>query len=129
MIFSLCMLCVAAGLSAQQRTTPMSDLELGQYYLSKSKSQKTIAWILLGGGMALYIGGIAAYSDIYDDQDTEAAVMALTGSIATIASIPLFITAAKNKGRAEILLRNQNVPMGFKSSRGLSIGIGIPIGK
>ena len=129
MFFSFCLLCIAAGLSAQQRTTPMSDLELGQYYLSKSKSQKTIGWILLGGGLALYIGGIATYSDIYDDQDTEAAVMVLTGSIATIASIPLFITAAKNKGRAEILLRNQNVPMGFKSGRGLSIGIGLPIGK
>ena len=129
MIFSFCLLCMAASLSAQQRTSPMSDLELGQYYLSKSKSQKTIGWILLGGGLALYIGGIATYSDLYDDQDTEAGIMVLTGSIATIASIPLFITAAKNKGRAEILLRNQNIPLGFKSSKGLSVGIGIPIGK
>ena len=64
-------------------------------YLAKSKSQKTGAFILLGIGITTLT--IAAAGDL--DLDVLGTVV-IIGGIATIASIPLFIAAGKNKRRA-----------------------------
>ena len=107
---------------AQVRDTSkqrMSDADLGHYYLQKSKSQKTIAWIMLLAGTAGWIGGAAASvnSDSYYSEDLNGGdVVMLLGFGLTVASIPMFINAAKNKGRAEILLRHENIPLSYKPS-------------
>ena len=129
----------ASSAHAQRDTIPskMSDHDLGMMYLQKSKRQKTTGWILLGVGMVAYIGGAVAYTNSWDSWDgyssdpgTGAAIVELVGFGMTIASVPVFINAAKNKGRAEILLRNENIMMSF-NPRGIqpipTIGIGIPI--
>jgi hypothetical protein len=114
-----------------QKTTPgLSDVELGQFYLQKSKSQKTGAWILLAAGVALQVAGSVSYADnLFEESTSGADAMMLGGTIASIASIPLFISAAKNKGRAEILLRQQNIPMSFFRGRQTAVGLALRIGR
>ena len=80
-------------------------------YLRKSKSQKTAAWVLLGGGIAMTITGMVIYSNAYTDAvednpwyfGTDAnpagAVIATVGLLSCAGSIPLFIASGKNKKR------------------------------
>lgn len=107
----------------------ISDKELGLQYLKKSRNQKLAAWILFGAGMAGWIGGAASYSDDLFEENTSAETIALIGFGCTIASIPLFISAAKNKGRAEILLRYENMLLYHPSlPRSYpAVGISVPI--
>jgi hypothetical protein len=133
-ILPLFIILFSTGLQAQQTgdrsLKSMTDPELGRYYLQKSRSQKTAGWILLGGGLALYTAGVASFSNsIWSESTGGAEVMILVGSLSTIACIPLFITAAKNKGRAEILLRHENVPLGMLPGKRLSLGITVPLGR
>ena len=65
-------------------------------YLAKSKSQKTGAFILLGIGVATL--SIAALGDVDFDA---LGVLVVVGGITTIASIPLFIAARRNKRKAK----------------------------
>ena len=113
-LFLLCALVCATIVSAQvapgAAPKQMTDRELGEFYLKKSKGQKTTGWALLGGGMVMYVVGISVA--VNDDSGT-GAVAALLGSFATVASIPFFISSARNKGRAEVLLRHENIPLGF----------------
>lgn len=132
LLLSIVLFCT--GLRAQQTgdrsLKSMTDPELGRYYLQKSRSQKTIGWVLLGGGLALYTAGVASFSNsIFTESTAGSEVMILAGSLSTIACIPLFITAAKNKGRAEILLRHENVPLGMVPGKRLSLGLTVPLGR
>jgi hypothetical protein len=119
----------------KQIQRPMTDFELGQYYNQKSKKLKNTGWTLLGVGAGLITTSIvvAANADYYNDAAfvfSSIAILAGTGSM--IASIPVFVAGAKNKGRAEILLRHDNVPISMEKSRNIplnSVGIGISIGK
>ena len=103
---------------------------MGTYYLKKSKQQKTIGWILLGAGVSLTIvGGQQVSKDIFSESSGGEALM-LIGNLSALASIPVFLSAAKHRGRAEILLRNQNIPLTHVSGTRLtSIGVAIPLGK
>jgi hypothetical protein len=109
---------VCCSMQAQrptERSIALSDRDLGLYYLKQSKSQKTLGWLLLGGGLLVEMIGSAQYSnDIFSENSGGEALMPI-GSLSTIASVPLFISAAKNKGRAEILRRNQNIPISRSS--------------
>jgi hypothetical protein len=71
-------------------------------YLAKSKNQKTAAWILLGGGVALIGTGFIVgdgKNSTFDDAAT-GAVLAGIGVLSAIGSIPLFIASGKNKRKA-----------------------------
>ena len=74
------------------------------YFLQKSKKQKTAAWILLGGGTALAAGGFAIFDPSWDsgsDSTTDiAGVIGTVGFLTGLASIPYFISAGKNKKTA-----------------------------
>jgi len=77
------------------------------YFLQKSKKQKTTAWILLAGGTAMVFGGAALFDNNYDYWDSQSnsgesigSVLMLAGVIADGASIPYFISAGKNKRTA-----------------------------
>jgi len=81
-------------------------------YLRKSKNQKTAAWVLLGGGIALTVTGMIIYSNAYTnavendpwyfgtDANPTGAVIATVGLLSSAGSIPLFIASGKNKKRA-----------------------------
>ncbi|MFD2791601.1 hypothetical protein [Arenibacter sp. H213] len=74
------------------------------YFLQKSKKQNTAAWVLLGGGTAMAIGGLAAFDASWDSSSSSttdiAGIIGITGIVANLASIPYFISAAKNKKTA-----------------------------
>ena len=74
------------------------------YFLQKSKKQKTAAWILLGGGTAIAVGGFATFDSSWDsgsDSTTDiAGVIGTVGFLTSLASIPHFISAGKNKKTA-----------------------------
>ena len=81
-------------------------------YLRKSKNQKTAAWILLGGGALVTTVGIAvglaetteavlgAFSGEEQSSFSAGAALTLTGLVAMVGSIPLFIAAGKNRRKA-----------------------------
>lgn len=86
------------------------------YYLQKSKGQKTIGWILLGTGL-----GIAATGGIVQlmhegksnggfDFDFTGAYIAIGGGVVSLLSIPFFISSSINKRKAaSITISNQNI--------------------
>ena len=74
------------------------------YFLQKSKKQKTAAWILLGGGTAIAVGGFATFDSSWDSGSASttdiAGVIGTVGFLTSLASIPYFISAGKNKKTA-----------------------------
>ena len=84
----------------QKTYDTVPDIKTG--YIEKSKNQKTAAWVLLGGGVALIGTGFLVGDDkeaSFDDAFT-GALMAGIGVLSTIGSIPLFIASGKNKRKA-----------------------------
>jgi len=80
-------------------------------YLLKSKSQKTTGWILLGGGTAIAIAGTISMSnqDFWssDNSDYDTAGFMMLGGLAVgLASIPFFISSAKNANKAATISFN-----------------------
>lgn len=71
-------------------------------YLQKSKNQKTGAWILLGIGTGLIVGGnFVGNTDKSTFADAGTGfIMAGVGVLSGLGSIPLFIASKKNKNRA-----------------------------
>src|SRR4249920_474227 len=81
-------------------------------YLQKSKNQKTAAWLLLSGGIAMTVTGMVIYQNAYNsavednpwyfgtDANPAGAVIATVGLLSCAGSIPLFIASGKNKKRA-----------------------------
>ncbi len=106
--------------------------ESKEFYLNKSKNQKTTAWVLLGAGSALAIVGLIGFDanfDIWSGSDAQSrradffGFMALTGMVADVISIPFFISAHRNKKIAStISIGNQNsyVPLINSHSRNVN---------
>ena len=80
-------------------------------YLQKSKKQKKVGWILLGGGAALtatsFLISEGEETDFnprtfdYDHKnDGIKAALGLTGIVSMLGSIPFFIASGKNKRKA-----------------------------
>ena len=71
-------------------------------YLQKSKSQKSGAWVLLSAGVALMGTGLLigdSKKASFDDAGTGVVIGGI-GFLATLGSIPTFISSAKNKRKA-----------------------------
>ena len=76
-------------------------------YLKKSKHQKTAAIVMVSVGAAMFITGAAIAASEMEimgsssgSGDAAAGVIAATGVAAMLGSIPLFISAKKNRKRA-----------------------------
>lgn len=108
----------------------LTDYDLGTYYLKQSKQHKTIGWVLIGAGVTLaIIGSQQIVNDLFTESG-EGVTLLILGNLSTIASVPLFLSAAKNRGRAEILLRNQNIPLtNVSGTRLISVGVAVPLRK
>ena len=88
------MLLIVTIASFSQPTTPSQPLTKADY-LQKSKKQNTAGFVLLGVGVACI--AIAAPGDV---ALSTASVLIIGGGAAAIVSIPLFISAKKNKRKA-----------------------------
>lgn len=86
------------------------------YYLKKSKSQKTTAWVFLAGGSTLLISGaIVVSTEFWNDlgnlfepdppqkHSSAGEVLVITGLAGIVTSVPFFIAAAKNKKNGHML--------------------------
>jgi hypothetical protein len=105
-LFLMPLLLTAASFCQQTNPAPS---QTKQDYLQKSKNQKTAAWVLLGGGAALLIGGVAWGSS--DWEATGPSVLFVAGGLSMLGSIPLFISSGKNKKRAiSMSFKNEKVP-------------------
>jgi hypothetical protein len=123
-IFAFCLLLSVSGATfSQVDTATLTDMRTD--YLKKSKNQKTIAWVMLGGGFTFaLIGTTIALNDFssdlsnmfnpeykYHDHSAEASIFLITGAASMLGSIPLFISAKHNKDRAlSITFKNDLVP-------------------
>ncbi len=130
--FSVCTMACAQFISKPPGL--MTNTELGNYYLKKSRSQKTWGWIMLATSTGFYVAANAALKDekVYTTENSTGKVLFLLGTGALVGSIPLFSNASRNKGRAEILLNIQKGPVGYIPNAPATyptIGLGIPLGK
>ncbi|APA00614.1 MULTISPECIES: hypothetical protein [Flavobacterium] len=107
---SLSMLFFIVNSFCQTQTTTFSK----EYYLEKSKKQKKTGWIVLGTGLGIAaIGGLVQLSNSNSSSwnfDFTGAYIAIGGGVLSLASIPCFVSAAKNKKMAVALtIDNQNI--------------------
>ena len=103
-------------------------------YLEKSKHQKKIAWILLGAGTVMAVGGGVVFTEtFYSESSTAtepAAVVMLAGILSDLVSIGFFVSASNNKQRAaRVAVSNQKImtphhgSVGFKTQPALTLKI------
>lgn len=87
------------------------DLYTSNPYTFQQNRNKTTAWILLGSGVTLMVGatiwgssdeqGSFGFTENFDAQTT----MFIIGGVASLASIPFFISAGKHKKRVVTSLK------------------------
>jgi hypothetical protein len=105
-IFLVLLLSISCIVFSQQ-TTPSGNID----YLKKSKSQKTVAWILAGTGSATAIISMTSFNWINifgsiggdngsDDNIKRGETTFYIGCIVALSSIPFFIASSKNKKKA-----------------------------
>lgn len=103
-----------------------SDKELSDEYLRKNKHQRRTGMVLLIAGVGL--ASLGASSGEFNAQGSN--TMLYIGTIGAMGSVPLFLSAAKNKEKGELLLRMQSMPLaGGQGRKVTGVGIGIRIGK
>ena len=104
------LLLIAFATTSFGQQQPVSNIALIKAdYLKKSKTQKTAAWICLGGGVAMFgLAGIVYGTMESDGGYTLIGGLFLIGTAAIITSIPLFIVSGKNKHKANLLITSQS---------------------
>lgn len=109
---------LTASFNAAMRFSVIKDTSLSKSdYLLKSKNQKTVAWVLLGGGAALFVAGVLIGSDTeagewFGDNLEKGAIVAGVGAAAALGSIPFFISSGVNKRRAaELSINSRRILM------------------
>ena len=107
-IIFLMLLILSIAVFSQETTSSQSLTK--EDYLTKSRHQKTAAWILLGGGVAMF--AIAAPGNVSFDA---LGVLVVVGTVATLSSIPLFIARDATKERQGTLqhILNWKKPWSF----------------
>lgn len=92
----ICMMLLLITTSSFCQQTDFSQSLTREDYLKKSKNQKTTAWILLGGGVALGLAGPVLWAST-GISDSGVDVLMVAGAASIAGSIPLFIAAGRNK--------------------------------
>ncbi len=104
------------------------------FYSLKQKRQKTAAWICLGGGVAMALTGLVIKGghkssnivgelitlglvDIKHPEPPIANWLVYLGGASTAVSIPLFISAGKNKRKESLSLKGEPLSFGKLNSR------------
>ncbi len=110
----LLMLTISTSLFSQQ-TNSAKNAD----YLKKSKNQKKVAWIMLGGGTTFVLTGMIIphgevvhagfLGDDYKNDGIRSSFQS-TGIIFMLASIPFFIASSKNKKKAaSVSINNEKI--------------------
>jgi len=108
---------IVQGQVIEQSNTKSSQ-ELFDYHTLKQKNNKTTAWILLGSGVAMTVGGFATlkndgeklFRNLFTGKDASAGAspfLIIGGGATTLASIPFFISAGKHKRKVTLSLKKQ----------------------
>jgi len=115
-IFIFSFLLIITTTTFCQQNNPSPTLTK-QDYLSKSKKQKTTAYILLGGGAVLVAGSVLwVAQDLYTESPGPY-ILFFAGSFSMLGSIPLFIAAKRNKRTGlSLSFINQKIASFQKSS-------------
>ena len=102
------------ALSSQCFSQLASTDSLATNYLQKGKNQKTLAWVMLGGGVGLIVQAGAVAEPIQYNiclfcenqplvkqrNDALPTTLAITGLVSILASIPMFVVAHHTKTKA-----------------------------
>lgn len=109
---------ISSGIFAQQKSLPGKGVTPNSnYYFHKAQSQKTIAWVLLGGGAVLsaisFKAAVAnAWIDLFENGDNDSGtgytILFWTGVGSMSASIPLFLASEKSRRQGQLLLTSQS---------------------
>jgi len=109
---------------------PGHELDMGIYYKKKASRQKIIGISLLTGGYVTTL--IANKQRNYESESSGNTndIVIIVGTVAMLASLPILIGAAKNNGRASVLLKKETIPFSYYSKPiGLnSVAFSIPLG-
>ena len=128
-------LLTVSAASFTQTINPSQPLTRADY-VKKSKSQKTAAWVLLGGGFALSTTGAlissrkaaedlaGAFTGVFfgdpepQNNYTGETILLVGGVVAMLSSIPLFIASGKNrrKAAASVSFKMQNATNIYQSA-------------
>jgi len=106
------------------QSTPNDMQAVKTDYRKKSKNQKTTAWVLFGGGVAIttvsvvmasvkvtedyvnVIAGVFSSEPVQENNYTAENILLITGTASMLASIPFFIASKKNKRNAMAMSAN-----------------------
>ena len=99
LIISVMLLCMNSY--AQEQPAPAQSMTK-QDYIQKSKNQKTTAWIMLGGGTAMAVGGMVWVVNNLFEPDQGESVVFFMGLGAMIGSIPCLLRQAVMPGKQRI---------------------------
>ena len=112
-IFSLAFLIFTVSSFSQTSTGAAFSRD---YYLKKSKTQRTTGWILLGSGVCMVVVGGLTYeqspllSSEPQPSNTLSDVLVISGLGAMVVSVPFFISAHHNKKMAaSVAIKNANI--------------------
>ncbi|SDS31095.1 hypothetical protein SAMN04515667_1885 [Formosa sp. Hel1_31_208] len=109
LIFCLGFLHNAIGQTLTQEK-PQTAQELYDFHISKKKANKTAGWIVLGGGVAMIVGGLGINMSgglLDNDGNQDKGIwLSYLGAATTAVSIPLFIASGKHNRKAKIELQN-----------------------
>ena len=103
-LFSMCT-------SGQELDPPVNRTpqQSHDYFMKKSRNNRTAGWVLVGTGSALYIGGALSISQLDIDAASTLVVLVVA---CCLASIPFFKIGSRNKKKAKLALSNQPVSYG-----------------
>lgn len=126
LIFTVFLLATSMLLKAQKQETLITNNTktslAGEEYLSKSKTQKTVGFILIGAGVTT----IALISNGKADFSTTGALVVASGA-AILGSIPFFIASGKNKRKSELMLKDQTFSLPGANLKNHYAALGIKI--
>jgi len=118
-IHLLWMLTVHPQVLPEPSTYSKSDKEAAAQYLEKNKQQRRAGIVLLVAGVGL--ASIAASGEKYASGND---ALIYVGSIAALGSMPLFVSASRNKARGDLLLRMQGMPLvNGRKLTGIALGL------
>ena len=119
-----------------ETSNDFSSKENYNFYSLKQKKNKTTALVLLGAGTIIVIGNYISYSNGTSDgfagnvPSTSQIVVFGIGGASVLASIPFFISAGKNKMRANMSIKTESMAFGKLSdimSKQVSLSLVIDI--